>query len=114
MELIGYSKCSTCQQVKKELEARGYNFTFRDYTKDVLTKSEIAELYKLSKLEIKKLFNTNGKIYKENNYKDQINTMSIDHALELLAKNPMLIKRPIVKNGDEVFISKKVILDKYL
>ncbi|SHJ84614.1 ArsC family protein [Anaerobranca californiensis DSM 14826] len=54
------------------------------------------------------LFNKNGKMYKELNLKDQINVLEEDKLIELLASNPMLLKRPILTNfKDKVLVGFK-------
>ena len=51
---------------------------------------------------LKKFFNTSGMLYKEMKLKDKLPTMSEEEQLKLLATNGMLIKRPLVVNGDTV------------
>jgi len=46
--------------------------------------------------DIKKLFNTSGKDYREMNIKDKLKTTSEDKLLDMLSKNGNLIKRPFV------------------
>ena len=49
--------------------------------------------------EIKKLFNTSGEQYKKLRIKDKIGTMTEAQALDLLAGNGRLVKRPIAVDG---------------
>lgn len=46
--------------------------------------------------DIRKLFNTSGQDYRALNLKEKILTLSTDQALELLASNGNLIKRPFL------------------
>ena len=51
---------------------------------------------------MKKFFNTSGMLYKQMNLKDKLPEMSEEEQLELLATDGMLVKRPIVVDGDIV------------
>ena len=53
-----------------------------------------------SNLELKKFFNTSGNSYRALGLKDRFDQLTVDEALELLAADGMLIKRPIlIKDG---------------
>lgn len=51
--------------------------------------------------ELKRLFNTSGMQYRELNLKESLPTMSEAEAIELLAGNGMLVKRPFLLDGDK-------------
>ena len=53
---------------------------------------------------MKKFFNTSGLLYKELQLKDKLPEMSEEEQLKLLATNGMLVKRPIVVEGDKVLV----------
>ena len=53
-------------------------------------------------LPLKRFFNTSGLLYKELQLKDRLKTMNDEEQLRLLATNGMLVKRPLVVNGDTV------------
>lgn len=56
---------------------------------------------------LKKFFNTSGLLYKEMQLKDKLPTMSEEEQIQLLATNGMLVKRPLVVNGDTVLVGFK-------
>ena len=56
---------------------------------------------------LKRFFNTSGNAYKSMNLKDKLPAMSEEEQLELLATDGMLVKRPIVINGDDVLVGFK-------
>lgn len=60
-----------------------------------------------SGLPLKKFFNTSGMKYKSLGLKDKLTTMTEDEQLELLASDGMLIKRPIVTDGQKVTLGFK-------
>ncbi|MCY0530577.1 Spx/MgsR family RNA polymerase-binding regulatory protein, partial [Klebsiella pneumoniae] len=47
-------------------------------------------------LELKKYFNTSGNSYRELGLKDKFDSLSLEQALNLLANDGMLIKRPLL------------------
>ena len=58
------------------------------------------EWYAESGLPLKKFFNTSGMLYKEMQLKDKLPTMNEEEQLKLLATNGMLVKRPLIVNGN--------------
>lgn len=78
-----------------------------DVVKEPPTREELEEMYKRSGLEIKKIFNTSGKKYRELNLKDVVKVESDDKLLDILASDGMLIKRPIFDAGEAVLIGFK-------
>lgn len=108
MNLIWYKNCSTCKNYKTLLEENGYVVKTRDVKENQLTLKEIKEIYINSNYEIKKFFNTSGLVYKDLNLKDNLNKFSDEEKLELLSKYPMLIKRPILIDGDEILIARDI------
>lgn len=102
MLFLEYPKCSTCQKAKKWLDGHNIKYTDRHIVEDNPTYDELKEWYEKSGLPIKKFFNTSGLLYKEMQLKEKLPTMSEDEQLKLLATNGMLVKRPLIVNGDEV------------
>ncbi len=104
---IQYPKCTTCIKAKKFLVENNIDFEDRHIVENNPTKEELALWFDKSGLEIKKFFNTSGKIYKEMNLKDKIKDMSIEECIELLSTNGMLVKRPILVEDDKVLVGFK-------
>jgi arsenate reductase len=107
MNFICYPKCSTCKKAKKWLDEHKIAYTERHIVEDNPTKDELKEWYDKSKLPLKRFFNTSGVLYKEMKLKDKLPTMSDEEQIELLSTNGMLVKRPIVVEGDTVLIGFK-------
>ena len=107
MILICYPKCSTCQKAKKWLEAHEIEYTERHIVDENPTCDELKEWYSRSGLPLKKFFNTSGLLYKEMKLKDKLPMMSEEEQLQLLAANGMLVKRPLLIDGDTVLVGFK-------
>lgn len=107
MIFICYSKCSTCQKAKKWLDEQDIKYTERHIVDNNPSYEELKEWYNKSGLPLKRFFNTSGLLYKEMQLKDKLPTMTEEEQLKLLATNGMLVKRPLVVNGDMVLIGFK-------
>ena len=102
MLFIQYPPCSTCQKAKKWLDARGIAYTDRHIKEQNPTYEELKAWYEISGMPLKKFFNTSGLVYKSLNLKEKLPTMTEEEQLRLLATDGMLIKRPLVIQGDTV------------
>ena len=102
MQFICYPKCSTCQKARKWLEANHLEFTERHIAEDNPSYEELKKWYAESGLPLKKFFNTSGMLYKEMQLKDKLPTMREEEQLKLLATNGMLVKRPLIVNGNMI------------
>lgn len=102
MLFICFPKCTTCQKAKKWLESQGIAYTERNIAEENPTYAELKEWYKKSGLPLKRFFNTSGLVYKSMQLKDKLPEMSEEEQLKLLATDGMLVKRPLVVDGDTV------------
>lgn len=102
MLFIEYPKCSTCKKAKKYLEEHGIEFEDRHIVEENPTKEELAEWIRISGKPIKKFFNTSGMKYRELGLKDKLPEMSEEEQIELLASDGMLVKRPLLIDGEMV------------
>ena len=107
MLFIEYPKCTTCKKAKKWLDDNGFSYTDRHIVEENPTADEIKEWHQKSGLELKKFFNTSGLLYKSMNLKEKLPTMSDEEKYELLASNGMLVKRPVLVDGDRVLLGFK-------
>ena len=98
---IGYPPCSTCKKAYKTLQDLGIEATYRNIKEENQSWIDRG-------VELKKLFNTSGMLYRELNVKEKRETYTEEQLIELLASNGMLVKRPIVIQGDNIIIGNKV------
>ena len=112
MLFVNYPKCTTCQKAKRFLDANGIDYISRHIAEEKPTKEELSLWIEKSGEDIKKFFNTSGKLYKDLNLKDKLKDMSYEEKLELLSTDGMLVKRPILVFDDKVLVGFKE--DKWL
>ena len=102
MLFIEYPKCSTCQKAKKWLDTHKIAYTDRHIVENNPTYDELKGWYEKSGMPLKKFFNTSGMLYKEMRLKDKLPEMKEEEQLKLLASNGMLVKRPLIIEGNTV------------
>ena len=107
MLFIEYPKCSTCRRAKKHLEDAGIAFQDRHIVEDNPTEEELTEWIRMSGLPAKRFFNTSGMKYKELGLKDRLPDMSQEEQIRLLAGDGMLVKRPLLIDGDRILVGFK-------
>ncbi len=107
MKILCYPKCGTCKKALKWLDDNGFKYDYRHIVEDNPTKEELKDWYEKSGLPLKKFFNTSGLKYKELNLKDKIPQMTEEEILDLLATDGMLVKRPILIDGDRILVGFK-------
>ena len=107
MVFLCYSKCGTCKKAKKWMDEHQIPYTERDIKTEQPTLEELTLWYKQSGLPLKRFFNTSGQLYKSMNLKDRLKELSEEEQLQLLASDGMLVKRPVLVDGDRVLVGFK-------
>ncbi len=102
MLYLQYPPCSTCQKAKKWLDEQGISYTDRHIKEENPSYEELKAWYEKSGLPLKKFFNTSGLLYKSLNLKEKLPAMTEEEQLRLLATDGMLVKRPLMVDGDVV------------
>lgn len=96
MLFICYSKCTTCKKAEKWLDEYGIRYESRDIKENNPTYTELKNWIYKSQKPIKKFFNASGNAYKALNLKEKLPAMGEEEALNLLASDGMLVKRPLL------------------
>lgn len=99
IKMYQHAKCSTCRKAQKYLDAKGVEYTLVPIRETPPTKAELKKMLTITG-SVKKLFNTSGQDYRALGIKDKLSGMSEAHALDLLASNGNLIKRPFILKGE--------------
>ncbi|MBO1004966.1 arsenate reductase family protein [Pseudogracilibacillus auburnensis] len=107
LTLYWYPNCSTCKKAKKWLDDHHLTYKLVHLVEETPSADELSTLIQHSELPPKKFFNTSGKVYREENMKDKLKDATIEQMVTYLASNGMLIKRPIVTDGNKVTVGFK-------
>ena len=102
MKVYGINTCTSFKKAVNWFADNNISFESINLRETSPTKEELAKYHELSGLELKKFFNTSGKLYRELDLKNKQKVLSNDEIYQLLSDNPMLIKRPLVVDGDYV------------
>jgi Spx/MgsR family transcriptional regulator len=92
--------CATCRKARRFMEKRGYKLNYRDLIKERLSASELQKL--IGRHDHEDFLNPRSEIFRKKNMKD--NPPSRREAISLMAKNPDLIRRPVIVAGGRVVI----------
>jgi len=92
--------CATCRKARRFMEKRGYKLNYRDLVKDRLSASELQKL--IGKHDHEDFLNPRSEIFRKKKMKD--NPPSRREAIGLMARNPDLIRRPVIVAGGRVVI----------
>ena len=79
----------------------------RDIKAEHPAEAELRDWHAKSGLPLKKFFNTSGQLYKSMELKNKLPDMTEDEQFALLASDGMLVKRPILVDGETVLVGFK-------
>lgn len=105
-KIVIYQKptCTTCRQVYAALQAAKVDFDSVNYYLDPLSKPKLKELVKKMGIKAQQLFRSKEDIYKK--LKLAGKEVSDDEAIDLMARHPDLIQRPIVEKGNKAILAR--------
>jgi arsenate reductase len=92
--------CTTCRKAKSFLEKLGAELELRNLDTERLSEEELDKL--IGPRDHRKFLNTRNEMYRTRNMKD--NPPGRAEAIELMAKSPNLIRRPVVIRGVEIVL----------
>src|SRR5208282_566725 len=92
--------CTTCRKAKKFMERRGFQLYFRDLAKERLSAAELEKL--IGRRDYTDFLNTHNETFRKKKMKD--NPPSRREAIKMMAKEPNLIRRPVVVAGGRVVV----------
>ncbi len=96
VKVYAYKNCETCRKALKFLATKNIAYEEIDITTKAPTIKELQSMLEHYNGLVRKLFNTSGVAYKEQQLSGSLPTMSLEKALKLLAGNVRLVKRPFL------------------
>jgi len=96
LTIYTYKNCDTCRRAVKWLRAQGLAFVERPIRETPPALPELRTMLAAQSGELRRLFNTSGRDYREQKLGEKLPGMKPDAALALLAKNGNLVKRPFL------------------
>jgi arsenate reductase (glutaredoxin) len=96
LKFYQYDKCSTCRNALKFLQTKSIDVKAIPIRESPPSKSELRQMLAHHQGVLTKLFNTSGEEYRRLGLKEKLGAMSEVEALDLLASNGSLVKRPFL------------------
>ena len=96
LRVYQYPQCSTCKKALKWLAAHDVAFESIHIVDHPPSKAELRDALKNAGVPLRKLFNTSGASYREGRFGERLATMTEAEAIDALAKDGKLIKRPFL------------------
>ena len=92
--------CETCQKARHFLEKRGYKLNYRNLIEERLSAAELEKM--IGKRNHEDFLRPSSALYREKNMKEK--PPSRREAIGMMARNPELIRRPVIVAGGRVVI----------
>ena len=92
--------CTTCRKARSYMEKRGFGMEFRDLGKERLSSAELEKL--IGDRDHTEFLNTRNELYRRKNMKE--NPPSRAEAIQMMAAEPNLIRRPVILAGGRVVL----------
>lgn len=107
-QLIVYEKptCTTCRKVSKILLEKGIDFERVNYYIEPFSKNKLKSLLKKMNMKPSELLRKNEQAYKTLDIKNK--NYSEEEILNLMIKNPDLVRRPILESGEKAVLARPV------
>jgi len=86
--------CTSCRKARAWLEEHNIPYKERNIFSEPLNKNEIKTILRMTEDGTEEIISTRSKVFQELNIK--IDDLSINELLDLVQKNPGLLRRPII------------------
>jgi arsenate reductase len=91
-----YPNCSTCRRALKWLDEHAIAHTRVDIVLQPPSRALLSQVLAQLGGNVRALFNTSGQSYRDGNFKERLPKLSEEQALDALAADGKLIKRPLL------------------
>jgi Spx/MgsR family transcriptional regulator len=92
--------CTTCRKARSFMERHGFQLYFRDLAKEKLSAAELEKL--IGPRDYTQFLNPRNELYRRKHMKDDPPSRSA--AIRMMAKEPNLIRRPVIVGGGRVVV----------
>lgn len=100
VEFLQKPSCTTCRKARKHLERRGFQLHFRNLDKQRLSVAELEKL--IGRRDHEDFLNPRNELYRRKHMKE--NPPSRGEAIRMMAREPNLIRRPVIVAGGRVVV----------
>ena len=96
LRIYTLSNCDSCRAATKWLRARGLEFQERAIRESPPTPTELRAMLAAYDGEVRRLFNTSGRDYRDQQLGEKMPSLSAAAAIDILTSNGNLVKRPFL------------------
>ncbi|HXO04047.1 MAG TPA: ArsC/Spx/MgsR family protein [Candidatus Sulfotelmatobacter sp.] len=100
VQFLHKPSCTTCRKARAYMEKCGFGMHFRDLGKERLSAEELEKL--IGDRDHTQFLNTRNELYRAKKMKDH--PPSRGEAIRMMAKEPNLIRRPVIVAGGRVVL----------
>jgi arsenate reductase len=104
LKIYTYANCDTCRRAVKWLRAHHLSFDELPIRETPPSPAELRTMLAAYGGELRRLFNTSGRDYREQKLGEKLPALSEAAALALLASNGNLVKRPFLLGRNSALI----------
>ena len=104
LKIYTLSNCDTCRAATKWLRAHAVAFEERAIRETPPSVAELRTMLVAQGGELRKLFNTSGRDYREQKLGEKLPALTPAAAFSLLAANGNLVKRPFLIGGEVALV----------
>ncbi|MRX72619.1 Spx/MgsR family RNA polymerase-binding regulatory protein [Bacillus lacus] len=97
-----YPSCTSCRKTKHWLKGNGIPFEERHLFNETPTRDELKRILELTTEGIDEILATRSRTFKALNL--NIDEMTLSEVLELLEREPRLLRRPIITDGMKLIV----------
>lgn len=107
-----YPSCTSCRKTKAWLSEQGVRYEERHLFRNPPTIDELLEIIKKTSNGLEEILSTRSQMFK--NLDIDIEDLKVSELLEILSKEPRLLKRPILTDGKNLVVGfNKPALEQY-
>lgn len=104
LKIYTYANCDRCRAATKWLKARGVSFTEIPIRETPPSLAELRAMLAARGGDLRRLFNTAGRDYREQQLGEKLTGIKEADALKLLAGNGNLVKRPFLIGDGQALV----------
>ncbi|MGM1031864.1 MAG: Spx/MgsR family RNA polymerase-binding regulatory protein [Bacillota bacterium] len=106
LTFFSYPSCTSCRKTKKWLSTNQVSFNERHLFRETPTVAELKRILELTSEGLDEVLATRSEAYKD--LQVNIDEMMLSDVIQLLTKEPKLLRRPILIDGEKLVIGHNV------
>ncbi|PAE23369.1 MULTISPECIES: Spx/MgsR family RNA polymerase-binding regulatory protein [Bacillaceae] len=97
-----YPSCTSCRKTKKWLTAHSIDFEERHLFRETPSPRELLKILSLTTSGLDEILATRSQTYKD--LGEKLEELSLSEVVQMVIKEPKLLRRPILTNGNKIVI----------